>query len=205
VKAKRARSKGIGSVIHQTYLILVLFMDKSPIELLTDALFIGVIIALIVINLKTLLLPNKITYPSLALAMIVRLLLPNLSSFGLLEQAPFSKLPPSLVSIDGAIIGAVIGGGTLLLVGWGWQRLRGVEALGLGDVKMMCMIGAYLGIAKTVLTLLLVVFLMVPVTVAVAAIFIKVRNQMVLPSGFLWGVPAIVVTLFGEIILKRAF
>ncbi len=103
-------------------------MGKSPLELLTDALFIGVILALIVINLKSLLLPNKITYSGLALAMIARLFLPNLSSFGLLDQALFSKLPRSLVSIDGAIIGAIIGGGSLLLVRWGWKRLRGVEA-----------------------------------------------------------------------------
>lgn len=188
-------------MIHQSYSFLILFLGKSPLELLADTLFIFTVLALIVINLKSLLLPNKITYSGLAIALIVRLFLPNLSSFGLLDQFPFAKLPTPLVSIDGAIIGAIIGGGTLFLVAWGWQRLRGVEALGFGDVKMMGMIGAYLGIAKVVLVLLLVIVLMVPVTIALASIFIKIRNRMILPSGFIWGVPAIIVTLFGEMIL----
>lgn len=192
-------------MIQQAYLFLILALGKSPLELLTDTLFIGAILALIAINLKSRLLLNKITYPGLAFAIFVRFFIPNLSSFGFLNHDPFSKMPASLVSIGGAIIGAIIGGGTLLLIRWGWERLRGVEGLGLGDVKMMCMIGAYLGIAKTVLVLSLVVVLMVPTTMAVVSIVVKIRNNLPLPSGFLWGVPAIIVTLFGEIILNWIF
>jgi leader peptidase (prepilin peptidase)/N-methyltransferase len=177
------------------------FVRSNPIELLTDAAFIAAVVTLVVINLRTMILPNKITYPGFALAILVRAFIPNFASFGLLNQPPFSKLPTFLVSIDGAFIGAIIGGGSLLLVRWAWERLRGIEALGLGDVKMMCMIGAYLGIAKTILVLSLVVVLMFPAMVIIALVFAK-RSNMLWPSGFIWGIPAIVATLLGENILK---
>ena len=35
-----------------------------------------------------------------------------------------------------------------------WLRLRGIEALGFGDVKMLAMVGAFLGWKLTVITLL---------------------------------------------------
>ena len=40
-------------------------------------------------------------------------------------------------------------------MGWAWEKLRGVEAMGLGDVKMMFMVGAYLGWRLTILTIFL--------------------------------------------------
>jgi leader peptidase (prepilin peptidase)/N-methyltransferase len=44
-----------------------------------------------------------------------------------------------------AALGAALGGGGLFLLGWLWSRLRRVEAMGLGDVKMLAMLGAFLG------------------------------------------------------------
>jgi leader peptidase (prepilin peptidase)/N-methyltransferase len=42
-------------------------------------------------------------------------------------------------------LGAALGAGILLAVRWTWHRLKGVDAMGLGDVKMLAMIGAFLG------------------------------------------------------------
>ena len=49
-------------------------------------------------------------------------------------------------------------GGSLWLMGWTWEKLRGIEAMGLGDVKMMFMVGAYLGWRLTILTIFIGVF-----------------------------------------------
>jgi leader peptidase (prepilin peptidase) / N-methyltransferase len=178
----------------------MILSQSHPLALLLDAIFIGAVVALIVINLKYFILPNAITYPGCAVAIVARAFIPNLASFGFLTRGPFSNLPTFLVSIEGAIIGLIVGGGTLLLVRWTWKKLRGTEVLGFGDVKMMCMVGAYLGIAKTVIVFSLAFLLMMPLMV-VALVLLKQKN-LVIPSGFIWGVPAIIVTLAGERILR---
>ncbi|HLY38495.1 MAG TPA: prepilin peptidase [Candidatus Binatia bacterium] len=44
-----------------------------------------------------------------------------------------------------AALGAALGGGVLWLVAWSYERLTGLEGMGLGDVKLLAMIGAFLG------------------------------------------------------------
>lgn len=44
-----------------------------------------------------------------------------------------------------ALAGAAVGGGLLWLVRWAFRRVRGVEGLGLGDVKLMIALGALVG------------------------------------------------------------
>ena len=109
----------------------MILSQSHPLALLLDAIFIGAVVVLIAINLKYLILPNAITYPGCAVAIVARAFIPNLASFGVLTRDPFSKLPTFLVSIDGAIIGLIVGGGTLLLVRWSWEKLRGIEGLDL--------------------------------------------------------------------------
>jgi leader peptidase (prepilin peptidase)/N-methyltransferase len=44
-----------------------------------------------------------------------------------------------------AVLGAILGGGVLWAVAWTYERATGVEGMGLGDVKLLAMIGAFLG------------------------------------------------------------
>jgi leader peptidase (prepilin peptidase)/N-methyltransferase len=59
-------------------------------------------------------------------------------------------VPPGLRS---AVIGVLLGGGVLWATGAAYERLRGVEGMGMGDVKMLAMIGAVLGWPLMLLTL----------------------------------------------------
>ncbi len=52
---------------------------------------------------------------------------------------------PHGIGIANAAIGAALGGGILWLVAWGYERSTGTEGMGLGDVKLLAMIGAFLG------------------------------------------------------------
>ncbi|MGH9943903.1 MAG: prepilin peptidase [Pyrinomonadaceae bacterium] len=123
-----------------------------------DLLFATALVALIFIDAEHMILPNVITYPGFALALVARALVPNLYGLGFVaQQGPLAGWPDWAVSLFGALIGALIGGGSLWLVGKIWEKLRGVEAMGLGDVKMMFMVGAYLGWPLTVLTIFLAV------------------------------------------------
>jgi len=53
-------------------------------------------------------------------------------------------LPRGVGPLD-ALAGAVLGGGFLWAVAWSYEHLTGVEGMGFGDVKLLAMIGAFLG------------------------------------------------------------
>jgi leader peptidase (prepilin peptidase) / N-methyltransferase len=106
-------------------------------------------------------------------------------------------MPIWVTSLAGAAIGALIGGGSLWLMGWTWEKLRGIEAMGLGDVKMMFMVGAYLGWRLTILTIFVGVL-----TGSIIGVLMMARQrdrnmQMLLPFGIFLGLGAIGSLLFG--------
>jgi leader peptidase (prepilin peptidase)/N-methyltransferase len=63
---------------------------------------------------------------------------------GILIGLGLSFLPDGIDPLD-ALIGVLVGGGLLWAVAWTYERLTGVEGMGLGDVKLLAMIGAFLG------------------------------------------------------------
>ncbi|HKR22356.1 MAG TPA: A24 family peptidase, partial [Pyrinomonadaceae bacterium] len=103
-----------------------------------------------------------------------------------------------VASLGGAVIGALVGGGSLWLMGWIWEKLRGVEAMGLGDVKMMFMVGAYLGWRLTILTIFVGVLSGSIIGVALMARQRERNMQMLLPFGIFLGIGAVVALLFGS-------
>ena len=62
--------------------------------------------------------------------------------------------PQPVISLVDARLGAAVGGGLLWLVSEAYFRLRKREGMGFGDVKMMLMVGAFLGPKHTLLTIL---------------------------------------------------
>jgi leader peptidase (prepilin peptidase) / N-methyltransferase len=122
--------------------------------------FTCLIIVLTVTDLRVRLLPDLITWPGLALGLLFAAIVPPADDSGFLVASLslrlFHVLPPVRVLgiIDG-LIGAAFG--SLLL--WGlaivYKLVRKREGMGLGDVKMMAMAGAFLGLRNTFLTILI--------------------------------------------------
>ncbi|MDT5293708.1 MAG: leader peptidase (prepilin peptidase) / N-methyltransferase [Acidobacteriota bacterium] len=165
-----------------------------------DLAFVSAIIALIFIDAEHMILPNAITYPGIAFALVARVVVPNLYGVAFLGGA-HGATPAWLLSLGGAALGALVGGGFLWLVGWLWERLRGVEAMGLGDVKMMFMVGAFLGWPLTLLTIFVGVL-----TGSVAGVAAMLRRgerdmQMLLPFGIFLGLGSLVSLLYGTQII----
>ena len=171
-----------------------------------DLAFVASMIALIFIDAEHMILPNAITYPGVIFALLTRVIVPYLAGPAHFDDLPqllglMPSLPVWLVSIIGAVIGALAGGGSLWLMGYLWEKLRGVEAMGFGDVKMMFMVGAFLGWRLTILTILLGAF-----TGSIAGVFVMYRRgnrnmQMMLPFGIFLGIGSIVSLLFGSRII----
>ncbi|HUQ33861.1 MAG TPA: prepilin peptidase [Pyrinomonadaceae bacterium] len=175
--------------------------------ILFDLVFVTALIALIFIDAEHMLLPNAITYPGIVFAVIARLALPYLVGPHAFEDLPslasgaFSTWPLWAQSLAGAVLGALAGGGSLWLMGWLWERLRGVEAMGLGDVKMMFMVGAYLGWRLTILTIFLGVLSGSIIGVGLMARRGEKDMQMQLPFGIFLGIGSIFALLVGSRII----
>lgn len=167
-------------------------------------IFVSAMIALVFIDAEHMILPNVITYPLLVFALVVRVAYPllfNDNFFSDTTFAPISRLqgyPGWSVSLAGALLGALVGGGSLWLVGELWKRLRGVEAMGLGDVKMMFGVGALLGWRLSIFTIFIGAF-----AGALIGIVLVLRQkdkdlQMQIPFGIFLGIGSIIALLFGD-------
>ena len=162
-----------------------------------DLAFVAALVALVFIDAEHMILPDRITLPGFALALAARALVPNLYGVGFLADGALAGWPAWGLSLLGAFLGAALGGGFLWLTGWVWERLRGVEAMGLGDVKMMLMVGAYLGWPLTLLTIFLGVLSGSLAGVGLMVVRGERDTKMMLPFGIFLGVGAVVALLFG--------
>jgi len=173
-----------------------------------DLAFVAAMIALIFIDAENMILPNAITYPGMVFALVARLALPYLigqphfDDLGPLMRGALAGLPVWAASLTGALIGALIGGGSLWLMGWTWEKLRGIEAMGLGDVKMMFMVGAYLGWRLTILTIFIGVLSGSIIGTFIMLLRGKRDLQMLLPFGVFLGIAAILALLVGPPIVE---
>jgi leader peptidase (prepilin peptidase)/N-methyltransferase len=119
--------------------------------------FICLIIILTVTDFRVRLLPDLITWPGFAAGVLFSAFVPpNDGTAFLLSLRLFHGLPHERVmGVIEALLGAAFG--SLLL--WGaaavYKLVRGREGMGMGDVKMMAMAGAFLGVRNAFLMILL--------------------------------------------------
>ncbi len=186
---------------------LVAWRDGLTFALPFDIAFAASILALVFIDAEHMILPNAITYPGIIFAVVMRVALPWLGGASHLDDLPFlitvfPGYPLVIVSLIGLGVGALAGGGSLWLMGFIWKKLRGVEAMGMGDIKMMLMVGAYLGWRLTVLTIFIGVFS--GSLAGIAVMFRRGRRnlQMMLPFGIFLGIGAVVSLLVGTRIVE---
>jgi len=107
----------------------------------------------------------------------------------------FPPPQPALSFVD-AVLGALVGSGLLWVVAEGYFRLRGREGMGLGDVKMMAAVGVFLGLKRTLMTVLAGSLLGSVIGIVLISLSKKDRNYE-LPFGTFLGAGALLVLFFG--------
>ena len=139
------------------------------------------LIVLFVIDLQHRILPNAITLPGIVAGFLASLF-----------------LSPGWLS---SLIGIAAGGGVLFAIAEAYYRVRGMEGLGMGDVKMLAMIGAVLGWPLMLLTLVLASFAGSLVGVGLIASG-RGNLQAALPFGTFLAIGALVAAVVGDPILS---
>lgn len=150
-------------------------------EFLSSWLFMCFILVLLVIDWQTLRLPDILTLPGAALGLIFAI---------------------AGVRIDwiNSVVGMLVGAGGFLAMALLYRAARGHEGMGMGDVKLMGMVGAFLGWQAA----LLVVILGSALGLIIGLVLISKSSEGAktrLPYGTFLGIAALIILLWGEPIL----
>ncbi len=113
-------------------------------------LFISGLIVITFVDLKHMIIPNVITYPGILVGILYNALTTNwqsslelVSNFSFGFQNFFELL--NEVPILDSLFGVILGGGILLLIAYTYEIIRKRQGMGMGDVKLLALIGAFLG------------------------------------------------------------
>lgn len=142
----RGRCRGCGAGISARYpfielvtvLIAVVLFERLGLSAAfgVQFLFSCALLVIAYIDLDHQIIPDKISLPGIVVGLV-------------------AAIPGGIPALTDALLGVALGGGLLLTVAWVYERSTGREGMGGGDVKLLAMIGAFLGWQGVLLTLLL--------------------------------------------------
>jgi leader peptidase (prepilin peptidase)/N-methyltransferase len=165
--------------------------------------FSAILIALSATDLEERILPDEFTLGGTVLGLALAALVPLES--GIVTFFLSGSLGLRMASVAEALVSAIVAGGSIWLVGWLYQKVRHREGMGFGDVKMIGMIGAFLGFQETLLTLILASVLGSVTGVAYVLITKKDMSTYELPFGSFIGLAGLAVALWGHVITPWYF
>jgi leader peptidase (prepilin peptidase)/N-methyltransferase len=157
--------------------LLIAWMTPPGPELASRLVLASALIVLFAIDLELQILPNAITLP------------------GIVVGFAFSFFTP--IGWQNSLIGIALGGGLLYLIAGAYYLWRRQEGMGMGDVKMLAMIGAFLGWQAVIVTLILSSF---AGAIVGLGLMVAQRGDMkvALPFGTFLALGALAAMLFGD-------
>ncbi|MGB6430225.1 MAG: A24 family peptidase, partial [Candidatus Acidiferrales bacterium] len=167
------------------------------------ALLSALIVVLVGTDIRERILPDKVNFTGLALGLVISGFLPPVDSVAAWLSGKMFDFPPPVpvLSVADSLLGVLVGGGLLWIVAEGYFRLRGREGMGLGDVKMMAMVGAFEGLEGALLAILIGSLL----GSIIGVVFIKLAGKdsdYELPFGAFLGAGSLIVVFFGTRMLE---
>ena len=165
--------------------------------------FCSALLVLALIDVDHRILPDAITLNGIWAGIVASIVLAHSDGFvsRILHWAGIEVSNPRLIALIGSVFGLVIGGGLLWLVGEAFYRIRGIEGMGFGDVKMMAMVGAFLGAPLTLFTIMFGSLVGSIIGIALIRFGGKTREYE-LPFGTFLGIGAIVAVLYGNDLIR---
>jgi leader peptidase (prepilin peptidase) / N-methyltransferase len=157
--------------------VLVVWLTPAGPLLASRLLLVCILIALFGIDLEHQILPNVITLPGIVIGLL------------------FSLIAPP--GIRDALIGAAAGGGILYGIAAAYYLWRREEGMGMGDVKMLAMLGAFLGWKAVLVTLVLASFSGALIGMAMMAVQ-RGGMKYALPFGTFLALGALAAMFVGE-------
>jgi leader peptidase (prepilin peptidase)/N-methyltransferase len=124
--------------------VILCYQFSFSLAFLVSFVFVAALIVISFIDLDVRIVPDVISLPGI----IAGLLFSVVARYGIND--PFELIPSPL----NALIGVLVGGGFLLALAWVYEAFTGVEGMGGGDIKLLAMIGAFLGWTSIPFTLL---------------------------------------------------
>lgn len=163
------------------FTLLLVWQHGPTVEFAARFLFCSAMVVLIFTDLDHQILPNPVTIP------------------GTVAGFLFSLFPGGVEWTD-SLVGLVLGWVVIVAVSQAYLRLRGVEGMGMGDAKMMALVGAFLGWPSVLLVLVLGSLLG-----SLAGVYLLATGrgglQAKLPFGTFLGIAGLVALFFGEAII----
>ncbi|MFQ5667202.1 MAG: prepilin peptidase [Candidatus Binatia bacterium] len=188
----RGRCRACGQHISPRYpavealmgvMVVLLFyhFGLSPVLAMYTA-FVAALIVISFIDLDNQIIPDAISLPGIGVGVLASAL-----GYG-----------PSLLD---SVLGVVLGGGILYAVAVGYEALTGREGMGGGDIKLLAMIGAFLGWTAVLVTLVLGSF--TGAVVGITLIAVRGADRRVpIPFGPFLALGAVCALFFGDDLIR---
>lgn len=171
------------------YVLLYLHFGLS-VKFLAMCYLASSLIVVSFIDLDTYEIPDSITLSGIALGLIISVISPSVMGKTIRLEAGLDSL-----------FGILVGGGIIFILGVLGEFVFKKEAMGGGDVKLLAMIGAFIGWKLAIFT-----FFLAPFFGAFAGIFMKLKyGKEVIPYGPYLSIAAIVAIFWGEEIIRTIF
>ncbi|ULA62329.1 MAG: hypothetical protein LZF86_10190 [Nitrospira sp.] len=188
--AGRCRACSVGIPLHYPmvealntagYLAILWFFGPTMVAVVYAILF-SALLVVTGTDLSHQIIPNAVTFPGIGL--------------GLVSAA--TVLPLGLLN---GFIGLLVGGGILWLLAWASPYLFGKEGMGGGDIKLLAMVGAFLGWKLALMTIMIgsLVGSVVGVSLLAAGV---IKREEYIPFGPFLVLGAVSAIFFGPVILE---
>lgn len=143
-------------ILNAALMLAAYFVDGLSLQFLHDAVFIMLLLLLVFTDLFERRIPDLVTVPGIVFGLALSWFVPVDARPVVPVLLHYGVVPPyAVISPLGAVSGALAGGGLFYVVAEAFYRLRHIEGMGGGDIKLMLLVGAFLGLPLALLTVLL--------------------------------------------------